>query len=120
MPDGAKRQIRWDESDRWSGSDNPRSASPKSALAWLPEGTRFMFATKTQPIQIGATYTDAQPQHGLAESILTGEAIRFLGKLARAFEPRRRQLLEARRVRQREIDAGTMPDLLPSTAPIRN
>ncbi|MGO9254779.1 MAG: malate synthase A [Bryobacteraceae bacterium] len=75
-----------------------------------------MFATqeKEKPIQITAPLTDAQ------QSILSEEAIRFLRNLAREFEPRRRQLLAARRLRQEEIDGGVMPDFLPSTAHIRN
>jgi malate synthase len=72
-----------------------------------------MFATEENSIRIGAPLTGAQ------QSILSPEAVRFLGKLARAFEPRRRELLAARRLRQREIDAGAMPEFLPSTAKIR-
>jgi malate synthase len=72
-----------------------------------------MFATQEKPIQINAPLTDAQ------QSILSDEAMRFLGKLAHAFEPRRRQLLAARRTRQQEIDGGAMPEFLPSTAHIR-
>jgi malate synthase len=73
-----------------------------------------MFATKEKPIQINAPLTDAQ------QSILSEEASRFLSKLARAFEPRRRQLLADRRVRQQEVDSGAMPQFLPSTANIRS
>ena len=51
--------------------------------------------------------------------ILTPEARRFLTKLAREFEPRRRELLQRRQARQRQIDAGVMPDFLPDTADIR-
>jgi len=51
--------------------------------------------------------------------ILTPEARRFLTKLAREFESRRRELLQRRQARQRQIDAGTMPDFLPHTADIR-
>src|ERR1035441_7385149 len=39
MPDCANWQTRWDESDRWSGSDNPRCASLRAALASYREGT---------------------------------------------------------------------------------
>ena len=63
-----------------------------------------MFATQEKSIQINAPLTDAQ------QSILSEEALRFLSKLARAFEPRRRQLLADRRERQQEIDAGAMPE----------
>ena len=73
-----------------------------------------MFATQEKSIQITAPLTEAQ------ESILTEEAIRFLSKLSSTFEPRRRQLLEARRNRQQEIDDGAMPEFLPATADIRN
>ena len=72
-----------------------------------------MFASEENSIQIDAPLTGAQ------KTILSEEAIGFLGKLARAFEPRRRELLAARRLRQREIDAGARPELLPSTAQIR-
>ena len=51
--------------------------------------------------------------------ILTPEATRFLTKLAREFESRRRELLQRRQTRQREIDAGKMPDFLADTADIR-
>ena len=51
--------------------------------------------------------------------VLTPEASRFLTRMAREFEPRRRELLERRRVRQREIDSGSLPEFLPETAHIR-
>ena len=51
--------------------------------------------------------------------ILTPEARRFLTKLAREFESRRRELLQRRQARQKQIDAGVMPDYLPDTANIR-
>lgn len=51
--------------------------------------------------------------------ILTSEALDFLAKLAREFEPRRHQLLEARKVRQAEFDNGKRPDFLKETADIR-
>jgi len=60
-----------------------------------------------------ATPNDVQAQ------ILTPEATRFLTQLARRFESRRRELLERRQIRQREIDGGTLPAFLPETAHIR-
>jgi malate synthase len=60
-----------------------------------------------------ATPNDIQTQ------ILTPEATRFLTQLARRFESRRRELLERRQIRQREIDGGTLPGFLAETAPIR-
>jgi malate synthase len=60
-----------------------------------------------------ATRSDVETQ------ILTPEASRFLTKLAREFESRRRELLQRRQTRQREIDAGVRPDFLSETVDIR-
>src|SRR5436305_7741249 len=51
--------------------------------------------------------------------ILTPDALRFVSKLARRFEPTRQERLAARVMRQAEIDAGTLPDFPPETAEIR-
>ncbi len=51
--------------------------------------------------------------------VLTPEALRFLASLARTFEARRQQLLERRKVRQAELDAGKLPDFLEETRSIR-
>ena len=53
-------------------------------------------------------------------AILTPEALDFLVKLHRAFNPRRKELLAARIARQHRLDAGEKPDFLPETAEIRN
>jgi malate synthase len=50
------------------------------------------------------------------ESILTDDALAFVGDLQRRFNRRRRELLDARRRRQEEIDAGVMPDFPAETA----
>jgi malate synthase len=67
--------------------------------------------------------TDGIEVHGSVSGdfarILTTEAIEFIGNLAREFEPRRRELLEARGKRQTEIDNGKLPDFLPETREIR-
>ncbi|MCP5097937.1 MAG: malate synthase A [Chloroflexi bacterium] len=52
-------------------------------------------------------------------NILTDNALVFIAKLERAFNKRRRDLLENRVKRQAEIDAGKMPDFLQETATIR-
>jgi malate synthase len=62
---------------------------------------------------ITAPATDSQ------ESILTREAVDFIAGLARTFEARRQELLQARRARQIELDAGVLPDFLPATAHVR-
>jgi malate synthase len=72
-----------------------------------------MPALQNEPVKIAAPATDAQ------ESILSSEAVGFLVKLSKAFEPRRKSLLEARRLRQKEIDGGLLPDFLPETQSIR-
>ena len=51
--------------------------------------------------------------------ILTAPALAFVARLARQFEPRRRELLARRAERQREFDAGRLPDFLPHTQAIR-
>jgi len=67
-----------------------------------------------------APYQIAGPMTETDLTILTPEAGRFLTALSRKFEERRRQLLERRRERQREIDGGAMPQFLPQTEWIRN
>ena len=53
------------------------------------------------------------------EKILTPEALALVAKLARAFEPRRLELLAARVERARRLDAGERPDFLAATKSIR-
>jgi malate synthase len=52
--------------------------------------------------------------------ILTAEALEFVASLQREFGPRRQALLEARRDRQRRLDAGELPEFLPGTSAIRD
>src|SRR5439155_13989214 len=61
----------------------------------------------------------ASLESGFAE-ILTANARRFLTTLARAFEPRRQELLARRAERQRRLAAGELPDFLPETRHIRS
>jgi malate synthase len=51
--------------------------------------------------------------------ILTPEALTFLAKLHRKFEPRRQELLAKRAERQRQFDAGALPAFLPETRQVR-
>lgn len=53
------------------------------------------------------------------EAILSPPALGFVAALSRKFGPRVAELLERRKARQAEIDAGRMPDFLPETAAIR-
>src|SRR5713226_5356047 len=63
--------------------------------------------------------TTSPVESQMEAGVLTSEAQAFLLKLAARFEPRRQELLAARRVRQERIDAGELPDFLPETAHIR-
>ncbi len=60
---------------------------------------------------------DVSPE--MAE-ILTPDALALVAALHRAFEPRRRELLEARVARAARLDAGELPDFLPETKAIRD
>jgi malate synthase len=51
--------------------------------------------------------------------ILTDEALDFVARLHRRFEPRREELLARRAARQKEFDAGKLPDFLAETKKIR-
>ena len=70
-------------------------------------------ANLSNDIQILAKITPEYAQ------ILTAEALAFVAKLHRAFEPRRQQLLKARVARTSRLDAGERPDFLPETKAIR-
>ena len=70
--------------------------------------------TLPEGVQITA---DVSPE--MAE-ILTPDALALVAKLHRAFEPRRRELLEARVERAKRLDAGELPDFLPETKAIRD
>ncbi len=52
-------------------------------------------------------------------AILTGDALAFLAKLHRNFDVRRLELLALRTQRQKELDAGRLPDFLPETKHVR-
>jgi malate synthase len=53
------------------------------------------------------------------ETILTREALEFVVELTRKFGPRVEELLARRAERQKDIDAGKLPDFLPQTHAIR-
>jgi malate synthase len=55
-----------------------------------------------------------------SQAVLTPEALAFVEKLEHEFGARRRELLSARVVRQKEIDAGHLPDFPAGTAGIRS
>jgi malate synthase len=57
--------------------------------------------------------------HAGYEAILSEPAMNFVAALARRFGPSVAELLERRKARQAEIDAGKLPDFLPETAEVR-
>ncbi|MEN9938679.1 MAG: hypothetical protein RLZZ387_5258 [Chloroflexota bacterium] len=59
------------------------------------------------------------PVAGQWSEILTPDAVDFVAALARAFEPRRRELLARRAERWAALKAGQLPDFLPETAHVR-
>jgi len=56
---------------------------------------------------------------GEFSQILTPEALDFVARLQRKFGARRAELLALRAARQKEFDAGKLPDFLPETKEIR-
>jgi malate synthase len=60
-----------------------------------------------------------RPVRGRAEEVLSPDALEFAAGLHRRFNARRAELLEARVERQRQIEAGELPDFLPETREVR-
>lgn len=59
------------------------------------------------------------PLDDKTSKILNKDAIVFLAVLHRAFNARRKELLNRRQIRQAELDKGNLPDFLPETRQIR-
>ncbi len=59
------------------------------------------------------------PMHPRFEEILSHDALAFVARLHRAFNARRKELLQARIARQTRIDAGQMPDQPEATRQVR-
>jgi malate synthase len=66
----------------------------------------------------GIQVPDRQPN--LYDRILTPPALGFVAHLARKYEQRRRDLMQARAERQKRLDAGETFTFLPETRPIRD
>ena len=60
-----------------------------------------------------------EPSNPDFDEILTPDALDFIAKLSRAFEPRRQQLLAARAERVQKLDSGERPDFLSATESVR-
>src|SRR5436309_7459576 len=78
-----------------------------------------MFAAMPSP-SVGRDVEVRVPREARFDEILTSEAREFVARLARRFEPRRRELLRGRVDRQRDFDAGAFPTFLESTAQVRD
>ena len=66
-----------------------------------------------QGVSVNGTITDFN------RKILSKEALAFLALLHRSFNPKRKELLQRRVIRQAELDKGQLPDFLPETKHIR-
>ncbi|ORX73268.1 malate synthase A [Linderina pennispora] len=73
-----------------------------------------MFNSKVAGVQILGKVVGSQAE------ILTPEAVSFVAKLHRLFNSTRKQLLQAREERYRQLQAGKSLDFLPETAWIRD
>ncbi|VVE33155.1 malate synthase A [Pandoraea fibrosis] len=76
-----------------------------------------MSLTLPPGMQLHVDAADIYPEY---EAILTPDALAFIAKLHRAFEPRRQALLAERVARAARLDAGEVPDFLPETQAIRD
>jgi malate synthase len=61
----------------------------------------------------------AGPQGDRFDEVLTADALAFVARLHRAFDPTRRELLAARAERQKDLDAGGTLDFLADTKDVR-
>ena len=66
-----------------------------------------------------STLAEVEIQAPADEDVLTREALDLVVHLHRELNPRRRELLERRQARQRELDAGVLPSFLPQTLDVR-
>src|SRR5918998_984669 len=83
---------------------------------WLREETRMDAATATGTDVEGVTVLC---EFDACERVLTPEALGFVAKLHRRFNPRRAELLRAREERQLRIDNGELPAFLAETEHVR-
>src|SRR5262249_11172726 len=109
---GGYAQCRQCALAHWSESDQQRGDFLQPAIGFS-ERVSLVTAAPQTPFQI-APSVDSQ------QRVLTPEAIQFLIRLSKEFEPRRQALMLARRARQQAIDDGWQPDFIPATAEIRD
>ncbi len=90
---------------------------PTSTLLRVVSTTPFAMPSPSLPRDVAVQVSP--PGDARFDEILTSEALGFVARLARTFEPQRRQRLRARTARQAELDAGASPDFLPETRSVR-
>ncbi len=66
-----------------------------------------------------STLADVEILAAADDDVLTREGLELVARLHRELNPRRRELLERRRERQFELDAGALPGFLPETKDVR-
>ena len=67
-----------------------------------------------------STLADVEILAPADEEVLTRDALDLVARLHRELDPRRRELLERRRERQAELDAGALPRFLVETKDVRD
>src|ERR1700750_810821 len=88
---------------------------PRLAHTRHPTGTRMISATANDVEGVAFLCEDIDA----CERVLTPEAVEFVAKLHRRFNPRRVELLERRAERQALIDSGALPDFWHATEEVR-
>ncbi len=92
-----------------------RGSEPREAVAGgtISQGKPMKTMQLPRGLKLFGTVTDEQAE------ILTPDALEFFCALQRQFNPRRLDLLLQRKLRQKAIDAGEMPQFLAETEGIR-
>src|SRR5919109_776112 len=84
----------------------------------LPGAVRARSRSRLTPVAVEGVELRA-PVEGRAEDVLTHEALEFVARLHRRFNPVREQLLKVRVERQERLKAGERPDFLAETREVR-
>ena len=90
---------------------------PDSKIRLPPNRVFLRAVNRPDPLPEGVRVS--APISAEFAQILSLEALAFVAKLHRQFEPRRRELLARRAARQKEFDQGKLPDFLPETKSVR-
>jgi malate synthase len=97
---------------------SPRRRMESAAAALSGSMGEQLMATNPAPTLPAGVEIRGAMQPGY-ETVLTPAALEFIADLTRRYGERVQQLLAARAERQRELDAGVLPDFLPETREVR-